>query len=71
MLRKGAAKVNAVSGDTGGRVAGIGDALFWQSSGKPVIRGGVTGSAVRNQVRSLAHDQRYLTKRLHLTPRLG
>ena len=34
-------------------------------------RGGVERSAVGNQLMLLAHDQRYLTKRLHLTPRQG
>ena len=52
-------------------MAGIGDALYWRSNGKPATRGGVPGSAAGNQVRLRTHDQHNLTRRLHLPPRHG
>ena len=65
------ANVNTVSGGSEGWAGGITTALYKELKGKRVRRGGVEQAAVGDQVGIPGHDQRYLTKRLHLTPRRG
>ena len=61
LLRKAAANVDAVSDDTEGRMAGIGNGLCQAFGTCGVPRRGVEQAAEGDQVRLRTHDQRALT----------